>query len=155
MYSAQLPSYIFVSTRPLGLAPPNHCQWWPAAGGTHTTHWWGGGGKAHRGPKSGGERKYKEGSSGSSDRSDRSNTDLFLDLFCGLSSSMVPTASSWEAMEANSLQVGMSCSYTCSSGRTLRPLFCQFLLLLLLHILAIIQSLHLNNWHHVLSRLPW
>ena len=67
----------------------------------HTLHT--GRGRRHRGPQSGGERKYKEGSSGSRDRSDRSNTDIFSVLFCGLSSSMVPTASGWKAMEVNSL----------------------------------------------------
>ena len=65
-----------------GLAPLDHCQSSAAAGAEHTTH---------RGSQSRGERKYKEGSS---DRSGRTDTDIFLDLFCGSISSMVPTSTS-------------------------------------------------------------
>ena len=88
VYRAQFTSNVFVSTRPCytwGLAPPDHCQSWPAAGGAHTTHR--GGRGTHKGPQYGGEKKYKEGSR---DRSDRSDADLFSDRFyC-----MVPTSSS-------------------------------------------------------------
>ena len=67
--TAQFPSIVFVSNHPCymgGLASPDHCQSWPAAGGTH------------RGPQSGGERKYKEGRS---DRSNRGDTDIFSHWF--------------------------------------------------------------------------
>ena len=54
-----------------GSLPVLTCCWWNT---NYTLRRWG---ETHRGSKSGGERKYKEGSSSISDISDRGNSDFF------------------------------------------------------------------------------
>ena len=80
----------------------------------HTQHT--DGGRTRRGPWYGGRRE--ECKEGSNDRSDRSDTNVFSDGFGGLSSSMVPTASSWEDMEASSLSFFSFESLACTAAAT-------------------------------------